>query len=84
MVVPVELRRGDLHTTANAEMQSLGQWKAAEHKSRRQKHFFLSVQRATRPKRRILLEHGPDFSFDPVINGGVEDNRAAQEIRTAD
>ena len=50
MVVLVKARRGDLHTTANAEMQSLGQWKAAEHKSRRQKNFLLSVQRPARPK----------------------------------
>ena len=50
MVVLVKTRRGDLHTAANAEMQSLGHWKAAEHESRRQKNFLLSVQRPARPK----------------------------------
>src|SRR6267378_1476105 len=36
MVVLVKVRRGDLQTTANAEMQSLRQWKASHHESRRQ------------------------------------------------
>src|ERR1700680_3438794 len=81
MVVLVELRRGDLHTTANAEMNPLGQWKAAQHDSRREKNLPLSVQSPARPKRGILLDHRPDFSLDPVINGGIENDRPAQEIR---
>jgi hypothetical protein len=31
MVVLVELRYGDLHTTANGEMEPLREWKAAQH-----------------------------------------------------
>src|SRR5712692_9284008 len=83
MVVPVELRRGDLQTTANHEIESLRQWKSAEHESRRQEHFFLSVQRTARPKRRIFLDHRPDFSLDLVLKGGIENDRRAQEIRAA-
>ena len=81
MVVPVELGRGDLHTAANRETESLRQWKAAQHESRRQENFPLAVQRAARPKRGILLDHRPDFSLHPVINGGIEKDHAAQEIR---
>jgi integrase len=30
-----------------------------------------------------LLEHGPDFSLDPVIDGGVENDHAAQQVRAS-
>ena len=81
MVVLVELCRSDLHPTANGEMESLRQWKAAQHESRRQENLLLSVQSPTRPKCGILLEHRPDLSLDSVINGDIEDNGAAQNIR---
>jgi hypothetical protein len=29
--------------------------------------LLLSIQGAARPKCRILLEHGPDFSLNPII-----------------
>ncbi len=44
MIVLVELRCGDLHTTGNHEMEPLRQWKAAHHQSRREENLFLSVQ----------------------------------------
>ncbi len=64
-------------------MELLRQWETAQHDSRRQEDFLLSVQRAARPKRRILLDHGPDFSLDLVVNGGIENNHPAQDSRTA-
>jgi len=48
MVILVELHRGDLYTSAEAEMESLGQWKGAEDDFRRQEQFLLAVQRAAR------------------------------------
>jgi hypothetical protein len=68
MVVLVELRRGDLQTSTKAEMVWLGKWKGVEHESRRQELFLFAVQRATRPKLRVSLDHRPDFSLDPVSN----------------
>src|SRR5258708_8939704 len=64
-------------------MQSLREWKAAHHEYGCQENFFFSVQCAARPKNRILLNHGPDFSLDPIVDRGIEDNRAAQEIRAS-
>jgi hypothetical protein len=64
-------------------MESLCQWKAAHHEAWCQEDLFLSVQGPTEPKDRILLEHRPDFSLDPVVNGGIENDRAAQEICAA-
>ena len=46
MVELVELGRSDLHTTADAEMESFRQWEAAEHYSRREENLLLSIQRA--------------------------------------
>ena len=62
-------------------MEALRQWKAAEHKSRSQENFLLSIQSTARPKSRILFEHGPDLSLDLAIYRGIEDDRPAQEIR---
>src|ERR1700676_4483278 len=81
MVILVELRQGDLHTTANAEMQPLRQWKAAQNQSRGEENLLLAVERSARPERRVLLDHRPYFALDPVINLGIKENRAAQEIR---
>src|SRR5437016_13019386 len=81
MVVPVELRHGDLYTTANRKMESLRQWKAAQHESRSQEYFLLSIQSTARPKSRILFEHGPDLSLDLAIYRGIEDDCPAEEIR---
>src|SRR6267378_2916199 len=72
-----------IDTTDNAEMEPLRQWKTAQHQSRRQENFLLSVERPARPKRRILLEHRPDFALDPVINSGIENNHPAQDIRAS-
>jgi hypothetical protein len=30
--------------------------------------LLFAVQRATRPKLRVLLDHRPDFSLDPASN----------------
>src|SRR5256884_2311268 len=83
MVVPVELRHGDLYTTANRKMESLRQWKAAQHEARSQENFLLSIQSTARPKSRILFKHGPDLSLDLVVYRGVEDDRPTQEIRAS-
>src|ERR1700676_649760 len=75
-----ELRHRDLHAASHAEVKSLREWKAAQDQSRRQKDLLFSVQGAARPERGILLEHGPDFSLDPVIDCCVEDDRPAEQI----
>ena len=81
MVISVELRRGDLHTTANAEMEPLRQRKAAQHQSRRQENLLLAGEGSARPECRILLKHRPDSALDLVINLRIEENRASQQIR---
>src|SRR5437879_13212967 len=81
MVVAVELRHRNLYTRAKRKMESLRQWKAAEHKSRSQEYFLLSIQSTARPKSRILFEHGPDLSLDLAIYRGIEDDCPAEEIR---
>src|SRR3989442_7860472 len=83
MVVPVELRHGDLYTTANRKMESLRQREAAQHESWSQENFLLSIQSTARPKSRILFKHGPDLSLDLVVYRGVEDDRPTQEIRAS-
>src|SRR5438552_4158185 len=81
MIVPVELRHGDLYTTANRKMESLRQWEAAQHESWSQENFLLSIQSTARPKSRILFKHGPDLSLDLVVYRGVEDDCPAEDIR---
>src|SRR5438552_18671333 len=81
MVVPVELRHGDLYTTANRKMESLRQREAAQHESWSQENFLLSTQSTARPKSRILFEHRPDLSLDLAIYRGIEDDHSTQEIR---
>src|SRR6266550_4016525 len=83
MIIPVELRHGDLYATANRKMESLRQWKAAQHEARSQENFLLSIQSTARPKSRILFKHGPDLSLDLVVYRGVEDDRPTQEIRAS-
>src|SRR5947209_74501 len=73
----------DLYTTANRKMESLRQWKAAQHEARSQENFLLSIQSTARPKSRILFKHGPDLSLDLVVYRGVEDDRPTQEIRAS-
>src|SRR5438445_11574298 len=80
MVVAVELRHRNLYTSANRKMESLRQGKAAEHESRSQEKFLLSIQSTARPKSRILFEHGPDLSLDLAIYRGIEDDCLAEEI----
>src|SRR5437870_6981345 len=84
MVVPVELRHGDLYTTANRKMESLRQREAAQHESWSQENFLLSTQSTARPKSRILFKHGPDLSLDLVVYRGIEDDHSTQEIRASD
>src|SRR5437870_6759227 len=81
MVVPVELRHGDLYTAANRKMESLRQREAAQHESWSQENFLLSTQSTARPKSRILFKHGPDLSLDLVVYRGIEDDCPAEEIR---
>src|SRR5260370_26946836 len=83
MGVSVELRPGDLYTTANRKMESLCQWKAAQHESWSQENFLLSIQSAARPKSGILFDHGPDLSVDLTIYRGIEDDHPTQEIRAS-
>src|SRR5260370_9544660 len=83
MIVLVKPRHGDLQPTADGQMQPLRQWKAAQYESWRQEDLFFPVQCPGRPKRGILLNHRPDFSLDPVIGGGIEDNRTTQDTRAA-
>src|SRR5438552_11159827 len=81
MVVAVELRHRNLYTSANRKMESLRQWKAAQHESRSQEYFLLSIQSTARPKSRILFEHRPDLSLDLAIYRGIEDDCPAEDIR---
>src|SRR2546427_5312271 len=83
MVLPGELRHGDLSPAANRKMESLRQWKAAQHEARSQETFLLSIQSTARPKSRILFKHGPDLSLDLVVYRGVKDDRPTQEIRAS-
>jgi hypothetical protein len=80
VVVLVKLRHRDLHAGANSQVKSLRERKPAQDKSGRQEDLLLAVQRAARPERRILLEHRPDDSPDPIVHCGVEDDRPAEEI----
>src|SRR5437879_10704478 len=84
MVVAVELRHRNLYTSANRKMESLRQWKAAEHESWSQENFLLSTQSTARPKSRILFKHGPDLSLDLVVYRGIEDDHSTQEIRASE
>src|SRR5207245_11391451 len=84
MVVPVELRHGDLYTTANRKMESLRQREAAQHESWSQENFLLSTQSTARPKSRILFMHGLDLSLDLVVYRAIEDDHATRGIRASD
>src|SRR5947208_15046272 len=81
MIIPVELRHGDLYATANRKMESLRQWKAAQHEARSQENFLLSIQSTARPKSRILFKHGPALSLHLVVYRGGEDDCPAEDIR---
>src|SRR3984893_9975710 len=80
VVVLAKLGHRDLHTGSQAHVKSLCEWKPAQDNSGRQEDLLLSVQRAARPERGILLEHGPDDSPDPIIYRRVENDRPAEEI----
>src|SRR5437016_14592023 len=84
MVVPVELRHGDLYTTANRKMESLRLREAAQHESWSQQNFSLSTQSTARPKSIILFKHGPDLAIDLVLYRGIEDDHSTQEILATD
>src|SRR5438552_17714961 len=84
MVVAVELRHRNLYTSANRKMESLRQWKAAQHESRSQECFLLSIQSTARPKSRILFEHRPDLSLDLAIYRGIEEDCPAEDSRAGD
>jgi hypothetical protein len=71
----MKLCHRDLHTGAKAQVQPLSDGKSTQDNPGRQKPFLLSIQNAARPKRGILLEHRPDFSFDFIIDRSVEDDR---------
>src|SRR3979411_3515963 len=64
-------------------MKSLREWKRPDDKSGRQEYLLLSVQRAARPKRRVLLEHRPDFPSNPIIHRSVEDDHPAESVCAA-
>src|SRR5947209_3965597 len=69
--------------TPKPKVQSPLQWKAANNESWRQEHFLVSIQGAAGPERGVQLEHRPDLGFDPIIDRGIGDNRAAEQISTS-
>ena len=81
MVELVELRYGDLQAAACGKAEPLCELKTTQDESWCQEDFLLSVQGAARPKRRILLEHRPDYSFDPIIHGSIKDDHPARQAR---
>jgi hypothetical protein len=59
MVVLLECRYGDLYASANAAMESLAQWKAAQHQSRGQENLLvrrLTLRRQVDDKDRYCVE----------------------------
>src|SRR5260370_37176120 len=84
MVKLVELRHSNLHAATDGKAQSPGDWKWTYNDSGGQKDLLPSIQHTARPKRRILLKHGPDSSFDTIIDCGVEYDRSAEETGAAD
>src|SRR5260370_42593836 len=84
MVKLVELRHSNLHAATDRKAQSAGYWKWTYNDSGGQEDLLPSIQHTARPKRRILLKHGPDSSFDTIIDCGVEYNRSAKQTGAAD
>src|SRR5712692_1055830 len=83
MVVLMKCRYRDLCSDAKSHMESPSHWKCPQHKSRSHEHLLLSIQGSVQPEGRILLEHGPYLSLDPIINLGVEEERPAQNTGAA-
>src|SRR6266850_1861491 len=81
MVVLVERSYGDLQAAACGEAEPLRERKTTQDKSGGQENFLLSIQNPALPKRRILLEHRPDYSFDPIIHRRIKEDRPAQQVR---
>src|SRR5258708_3086326 len=79
----MELRHSDLHTSADGEAKSFRDWKRAQDQSGRQENLFFSIQCPAQPKHRVLLEHWPDFPHDFVVDGGIENDGAAEDARSA-
>ena len=78
MIVLVKLRNCDLHPAAHEKLQPPDNRKRTYDEARRQKYLFSSVQRTAGPKCSVLLEHRPQFVFDPIVNSGVENDRSAE------
>ena len=81
MVVPVELRRGDLHTTPDARWSRSASGKLPSTSLRCQENFLLSIQGTARPKSRICSSIGQTFPFilqsTAVLNTIVRPRRFA-------
>ena len=79
----MEFRDCDLHSEAQANVEFLSKWEWTQDESGSQKDLPGSLQWAVYPECRVLLEHGPDLSFDAVVNCSVKEQRSAQNIGAA-
>src|ERR1700730_14056783 len=82
--VLMKFGHSNLHAGAYGEAKSFRDLKRAQDKSGRQEDLFFPIQHAARPKRRILLKHGPNLSLKFVINRCIENDCLAENVRATD
>src|ERR1700674_3496449 len=84
VVILMKFAYSNLHASAYGEAKSFRDLKRAHDKSGRQEDLFFPIQDAARPKRRILLKHGPTLSLKFVINRCIENDGPAENVRATD
>src|SRR5258708_838043 len=83
VIALMELCYGDLHSDTEVEMKSLDQWIWTDNDAGNYKHLFVSPQGTIHPECRVLLDHGPKLSLDPIVDRSIKDESSAQNIRAA-